>query len=659
MDAAAFRKLLDPKWLTGLPGVVSNAILFCSLVAIGVASRWDLQSEEDITQKHRETLLFRVKETPQDANRDVDDDADDDDSHGEDPPGRPGGRFCCRFFSKRCCCAVLSVLREYFDQLFDLFLQATGGDDALEMVKETLANADVAAVSNCIAILQAHRFGACEDTIAEIGKFTETGAEDRAAPLALEDQDAPDVDEVLAVVPNEDGPARDSGRPSFFSMGSAINRKVGGLREKASQLGSGAAQNFLQSNWFCRVLMLFPALHPFAELVRFSLMLPYNVRVAFIVMKVIGAGALGALFFSSSSPTPDSDPECTPPKDPFENLVQTATVGFVTALLEDMFIFFLALIQRKNVVERDEWTPELKERQWLRWRIRTGFFWLGTTIYIAGSHLYTSLFLANVRPVDALDWINAMIAGLVQDLLVKPMFFAALFGTVSSMVLCCRPDVKRAIEVEYMQQEKPRLESQDSIFDESDSEASLSGAQEQAVVPWAPRPPEESIPFSPSAPAPEARPPWAKPTAGLQPPVLGEVVQGSVILPPPPPPLREDAVYEESIPFLPPAPAAREVPAARGVPAERGVRPPWAKPTAGLQTPFMGEVVQGSVILPPMPPPPLKEDYSVYEERNWAQVPVPGEVVIVQGTVIDSPDLTPHEDPVVDGRVWLPGMLDE
>jgi hypothetical protein len=34
---------------------------------------------------------------------------------------------------------------------------------------------------------------------------------------------------------------------------------------------------------------------------------------------------------------------------------------------------------------------------------------------------------------------------------------------------------------------------------------------------------QESIPFSPSAPAaPEARPPWAKPTAGLQPPVLGE-----------------------------------------------------------------------------------------------------------------------------------------
>ena len=132
MDAAAFRKLSDPKWLTGLPGVVSNAILFCSLVsgpwvqhrwrhcpgqifshlqilelcilmsallkklsnqwyfwgnqtfhdifsvsshytlrrpwsqfhsspkvAIWVASRWDLQSEEDITQEHRETLLFR------------------------------------------------------------------------------------------------------------------------------------------------------------------------------------------------------------------------------------------------------------------------------------------------------------------------------------------------------------------------------------------------------------------------------------------------------------------------------------------------------------------------------------------------------------------------------------------------------------------------
>ena len=43
----------------------------------------------------------------------------------------------------------------------------------------------------------------------------------------------------------------------------------------------------------------------------------------------------------------------------------------VTALLGDMFIFFLALIQRKNVVEKDEWTPDLKEQQRRRWRIRT------------------------------------------------------------------------------------------------------------------------------------------------------------------------------------------------------------------------------------------------------------------------------------------------
>ena len=31
-----------------------------------------------------------------------------------------------------------------------------------------------------------------------------------------------------------------------------------------------------------------------------------------------------------------------------------------------------------------------------------------------------------------------------EDLVVKPLFFAALFGTMSSMVLCCRPDVKRS-----------------------------------------------------------------------------------------------------------------------------------------------------------------------------------------------------------------------
>lgn len=35
-----------------------------------------------------------------------------------------------------------------------------------------------------------------------------------------------------------------------------------------------------------------------------------------------------ALFFSSSAPTPDSDPECEPSVGPFESLVQTVTVGF-------------------------------------------------------------------------------------------------------------------------------------------------------------------------------------------------------------------------------------------------------------------------------------------------------------------------------------------
>ena len=33
----------------------------------------------------------------------MDDDADE--HPGEDPPARPG-RLCCRFFSKRCCCAL-------------------------------------------------------------------------------------------------------------------------------------------------------------------------------------------------------------------------------------------------------------------------------------------------------------------------------------------------------------------------------------------------------------------------------------------------------------------------------------------------------------------------------------------------------------------------
>eukprot|EP00438_Fugacium_kawagutii_P017936 Skav236596 [mRNA] locus=scaffold3534:54799:67456:- [translate_table: standard] len=60
MDVAAFRKLLQPSWLLSLSGVSSNALLLCSVLAIGMATRWDHVSQDTLSVEHREHLLFRA-----------------------------------------------------------------------------------------------------------------------------------------------------------------------------------------------------------------------------------------------------------------------------------------------------------------------------------------------------------------------------------------------------------------------------------------------------------------------------------------------------------------------------------------------------------------------------------------------------------------------
>ena len=53
-----------------------------------------------------------------------------------------------------------------------------------------------------------------------------------------------------------------------------------------------------------------------------------------LAMKILGGGAMAAVFFASSAQAADADPECTP--DPFTlaAIVQTATVGLVARTQE-------------------------------------------------------------------------------------------------------------------------------------------------------------------------------------------------------------------------------------------------------------------------------------------------------------------------------------
>ena len=49
--------------------------------------------------------------------------------------------------------------------------------------------------------------------------------------------------------------------------------------------------------------------------------------------------------------------------------------GEVTGFVGEFVIKMLARLQQKTVLERTEWTDDLKKKQWVKWRIRRGF-WL-------------------------------------------------------------------------------------------------------------------------------------------------------------------------------------------------------------------------------------------------------------------------------------------
>eukprot|EP00913_Durusdinium_trenchii_P008027 g7526.t1 len=109
--------------------------------------------------------------------------------------------------------------------------------------------------------------------------------------------------------------------------------------------------------------------------------------------------------------------ECVEPTDPFDQLVQTATVGLGTAVLGDGIILVFFLVQRRSVVERRRWTAGMKRRQRCCWRFRTMVFWILAISYFCYCQLYIWLFLANVSQESATSWFESLVVTLVQDML--------------------------------------------------------------------------------------------------------------------------------------------------------------------------------------------------------------------------------------------------
>ncbi|CAK9005235.1 unnamed protein product [Durusdinium trenchii] len=434
MDESAFSKLSEPKWLQHSSAILSIIFLILSLTAMSIAVWVDWRSKDKLPQHQREILLMRVNAGGRGRGAKKEKDATADDAQQEtqqDILEHPTWRQTLRAACGNCM----------------EFLGHATGDNAIEGVKELCANAEAASINKSISMLQSHRSGACQITIKVLEHDeSEPVKRSRSRKVSL-------VRGALSV-------RQESSVQHQISKADVIYMK-------SAEVGAGAAEQFLRSNCFGRICALFPAVHAWLKVLRFSVVVSHSVRVMLIAMKIISAGALGALFFSTTEHTPESDPECVEPTDPFDQLVQTATVGLGTAVLGDGIILVFFLVQRRSVVERRRWTAGMKRRQRCCWRFRTMVFWILAISYFCYCQLYIWLFLANVSQESATSWFESLVVTLVQDFLLKPFILALVLGALTTLILCCRPRLKRQV----LQKWKPIDEPSESVREDESNNA--------------------------------------------------------------------------------------------------------------------------------------------------------------------------------------------
>ncbi|CAE7025665.1 HERC2 [Symbiodinium natans] len=354
LSAQGVSKLAELQWLAYGTSVVVFVSLFIFSLAFCFAVRLDTKVSKAIPWEHKEPVLLRTKASVAEILETEDDKA-----------------------SKSCC----DRMKENLESSVEWFLWGIGlcfgYENLAEVVKEFLPNAPESTVNRCITTIHAHKTGTSRDSIDGVKKMSKSFSRTKSLSTSnvLEPADDP--------VPEDMGDRRSTSF-SKRALPSSIVGKMDAFHSKHSvglldyqeiqEHGAKAVKSFVSSTWMTRILLLFPALHPWLETVRFSLFTSHTTRTALIITKLTSAAAVGALFFSSTSFTSSSDPDCAPPTNLLSQMIQAATVGLLSAFFGDTVIFVLFIIQSRQAVDKNEWKPREKERLLWRWRCKSTLF---------------------------------------------------------------------------------------------------------------------------------------------------------------------------------------------------------------------------------------------------------------------------------------------
>eukprot|EP00435_Cladocopium_sp_Y103_P006577 s3471_g2.t1 len=180
----------------------------------------------------------------------------------------------------------------------------------------------------------------------------------------------------------------------------------------------------------------------------------HSSRTMLMYLKLVTAGAVNALFYQGSALSTNTESEeCREPETPFLQAMRAFAIGIFSALVGDLLILILWKVQKRPSVISEPWSEEVQERTLQRWKRRLRGFWWVSLGHCFFCLFYIFTFLANVTEEDSSKWLVATLVSLVEDLLMLPITLAVSFGSVASLLLFFRPDVKADIRARWIDED--------------------------------------------------------------------------------------------------------------------------------------------------------------------------------------------------------------
>jgi len=176
--------------------------------------------------------------------------------------------------------------------------------------------------------------------------------------------------------------------------------------------GNSAVNTVLRGNMRALTLELLPAVHAYSAILRCYSITPVSIQICAIILKILSACFINAIFLTSSAKREDVE-GCDSEMLTFEQqLVRGFWIGLLSAVLSDVIILCLLLIQKPSPkkINQEKWDQQVS-----KWRCRRCVFWVAAACYAAVCVFYVLVFLASVTYEDSQAWLGATSWSLLKE----------------------------------------------------------------------------------------------------------------------------------------------------------------------------------------------------------------------------------------------------